>query len=168
MNPNEGGIKTWQWVVTVIVIIVLIVVGVLVFGGKGSQAPVTEETPAVNNTSVGALNRITMTDQYPGNIVYLSSAQVANPSWVVIQTDKAGIPDKIIGSAHLTAGINPSIKITLNQPMIDGATYYATIYTDDGKATFSAVTDVPLKDSNGNIITKVFRASTSVGAGLKG
>lgn len=167
MNPNESGIKTWQWVVTVIVIIVLIVIGVMVFGGKGTQAPITEETPVITETSSATMNRITMTDQYPGNVAYLSSVQVANPSWVVIQTDDKGVPGKIIGSAHFGKGINPG-KITLTQPMLDGNTYYAVIYTDDGKTTFSATNNVPLKDSNGNIIMKVFRASTSVGAEFKG
>jgi hypothetical protein len=167
MNPNESGIKTWQWVVTVIVIIVLIVIGVMVFGGKGTQAPITEETPAATDNSATSLNRITMTDQYPGNVVYLSSVQVADPSWVVIQDDNSGVPGKIIGSARFDKGINPG-KITLTQPMIDGKTYYAVIYTDSGKTKFDATASVPLKDANGNVIMKVFHASTSVGAGLKG
>ena len=166
MNPNETGIKTWQWVVTVIVIVVLIVIGVMVFGGKGTQAPVTDEISDATEVA-GAVNRVTMTDQYPGNIVYLSSVQVANPSWVVIQADNNGLPGKIIGQARFEKGINPG-KITLTQPMVDGGTYYAVIYTDDGKTTFSATTNTPLKDASGNVIMKVFRASTTVGAGFKG
>jgi len=168
MEPNSG-IKTWQWVVTVIVIIVIIVIGVIVFGGKGGETPAaTTETPAPTTASVTDINRIVMSDQYPGNVVYLSSVQVANPSWVVIQDDNAGVPGNIIGSAHFDAGLNGGGKITLSKPMIDGSTYYAVIYTDDGSGTFSATADQPLKDSNGNVIMKVFKASSSVGAGLKG
>ncbi len=166
MEPSSG-IKTWQWVVTVIVIIIIIVIGVIVFGGKGGQNPATTEQTPVASQNQTDLNRIVMTDQYPGNVVYLSSVQVANPSWVVIQTDNAGVPGKIIGSAHFEAGINPG-KITLSQPMIDGATYYAVVFTDDGTGTFNATNDLPLKDANGNVIMKVFKASSSVGAGLKG
>ncbi|MFA6294977.1 MAG: hypothetical protein WC666_00950 [Candidatus Paceibacterota bacterium] len=164
MNPNENGIKTWQWVITVIVIIALIVIGIMVFGGKNSQMPVVEETPITDELG---LNRIIMSDQYPGNVVYISSVQVANPSWVVIQDDNNGLPGKIIGSAHFDKGISPG-KINLTKPMIDGSTYYAVIYTDDGKTTFNVTTNVPLKDAKGNIIMKVFRASTSVGEGFKG
>ncbi len=166
MNPNESGIKTWQWVVTVIVIIVLIIIGVLAFGGKDTQAPVTDATPAVSNIATAGMNRINMTDQYPGDVVYLSSVQVENPSWVVIQNDNDGIPGKIIGQAHFEKGTNPG-KITLTQPMLDGKTYYAVIYTDDGKAVFSSA-NVPLKDDNGNVIMKVFHALSSVGADFKG
>lgn len=167
MEP-QSGIKTWQWVVTVIVIIVLIIIGILVFGGKGSGTPTTEQTPVTTDQSDISLNRITMTDQYPGNVVYLSSVQLAKTGWVVIQTDKAGQPDKVIGSAHFETGLNAGGKVTLTQSMIDGSTYYAVIYTDDGSGTFSASADQPLKDTSGSIIMHVFKASSSVGAGLKG
>jgi len=168
MEPSSG-IKTWQWVVTVIVIIVLIIIGILVFGGKGSSTPGTDQTGTASTTvdNTTALNRITMTDQYPGNVVYLSSVQVAQPSWVVVQADNNGQPGAIIGSAHFAAGINPG-KITLSKPMTDGATYYAVIYTDDGASAFNAATDKPMTDTNGNVIMHVFHASSSVGAGLKG
>ncbi|MDE2172907.1 MAG: hypothetical protein KGJ33_03115 [Patescibacteria group bacterium] len=166
MEPNQG-IKTWQWVVTVIVIIILIVIGIMVFGGKGSPAPVTTESPSPISSPAAAVNRITMTDQYPGNVVYLSSVQLAQPGWVVIQKDNNGQPGDIIGSAHFDAGINPG-KITLTQPLIDGGTYYAVLYTDDGSGTFSTTADQPLKDANGNVIMQVFHGSSSVGASLKG
>ena len=52
--------------------------------------------------------------------------------------------------------------------MIDGSTYYAVIYTDDASGTFNAVTDVPFKDANGNVVMFVFKASSTVGAGQKG
>ncbi len=168
MEPQATGVKTWQWVVTVIVIIALIVIGILVFGSSKTEAPATTDQTA-STTDIGtlALNRIVMSDQYPGNVVYLSSVQVENPSWVVIQSDKNGQPGDIIGSAHFDKGINPG-KITLTKPTVEGGTYYAVIYTDDGAATFNAVTDLPLKDSNGNVIMKIFHASASADINLKG
>jgi hypothetical protein len=169
MEPNTTGVKTWQWVVTVIVIIVLIIIGVLVFGGKGSQAPTTNQTGLASSTdeTTGAVNRISMTDQYPGNVVYLNSVQLEKPGWVVVQADNNGTPGAVIGSAHFDAGINPG-KITLTKAMVDGSTYYAVIYTDDGKGTFNATTDQPLTDSIGNVVMHVFHATTAAGAGLKG
>ncbi|MBU6232129.1 MAG: hypothetical protein KGI45_03645 [Patescibacteria group bacterium] len=167
MEPNSG-IKTWQWVVTVIVIVVLIVIGIIVFGNKGTPSPAaTSSVTPTESVSPSALNRITMTDQYPGNVVYLSSVQVSQPSWVVIQADNNGQPGAILGSAHFDAGINPG-KITLSKPMIDGGTYYAVVYSDDGSGKFNATTDQPLKDSNGNVIMHIFHASSSVGSSLKG
>lgn len=166
MEP-QSGIKTWQWVVTVIVIIVLVVIGVMVFSDKGEVPSTTpEESPAVVDTDT-AINRIVMSDQYPGNVVYLSSVQVSADSWVVIQTDNAGLPGKVIGSAKFKTGINPG-KITLTQPMVDGGTYYAVIYSDNGGASFDATKNTPVKDSKGNVIMKVFKASATVGADFKG
>ncbi len=167
MEPQTG-VKTWQWVVTAIVIIALIIIGIIVFGGKKSGT--TEEpTPTVTTTpSQVGVNRITMNDQYPGNVVYVSLVQVTSPSWVVIQKDNSGVPGAIIGSLHVDAGINPNKTVNLTQSTVEGGTYYAVIYTDDGTGTFSATTDQPLKDASGNVIMQVFHASTSVGAGLKG
>jgi len=168
MEPQTSGVKTWQWVVTIIVIIVLIVIGVLVFGGEKTEAPTNTDTASsTDQTNALSLNRIVMSDQYPGNVVYLSSVQVEKPSWVVIQADKNGEPGDIIGSTYFTAGINPG-KITLTKPTLEGATYYAVIYTDDGDGKFDAKKDLPLEDSNGNVIMKIFRASASVGQELKG
>ncbi len=164
---SQEGIKTWQWVVTVIVIIVLIVIGVMVFGDKGTEVPVVtdDETPAVTDTT--AVNRIVMSDQYPGNVVYLSSVQVANPSWVVIQADNAGVPGKVLGQVRFEAGINPG-KITLTQSMVDGGTYYAVLYTDVAGASFDITKNAPVKDAKGATIMKVFKASASVGVDFKG
>lgn len=168
MEPQTSSVKTWQWIVTIVVIIALIVLGILVFGGKKTNAPVTTDDTAANQIPTTSLNKIVMSDQYPGNVVYVSSVQVQNPSWVVIQSDKDGQPGAIMGSAHFDAGINPGGKITLSTPTLDGGTYYAVIYTDSGSGKFDAVKDVPLKDSVGNIIMRIFHASSSAGAGLKG
>ena len=167
MEPSQG-IKTWQWVVTVIVIIILVIVGIIVFGGNKSAPTTTDNTPApaVSTAPTTNSNRIIMSDQYPGDVVHLDSVQVAQPSWVVIQTDKAGQPDKIIGSTHFDTGVNPG-QVTLTQPTIDGGTYYATIFTDDGSGKFSAKADVPLKDANGSVIMHVFHASASATTGTK-
>ncbi|MFA6314940.1 MAG: hypothetical protein WC648_01040 [Candidatus Paceibacterota bacterium] len=168
MEPNQSGIKTWQWVVTVIVIIALIIIGVLVFGSKGTDSPVTgDETPAITDETPGTVNRITMTDQYPGNVVYLSSVQLAKAGWVAIHKDNAGMPGAVIGSAYFEAGINPG-KVTLSESLVDGGTYYAMLHSDDGDAIFSEAKDVPLKDANGNVIMKVFRGSASADATIKG
>lgn len=168
MNPNESGIKTWQWVVTAIVIIVLIIIGIMVFGNKSSQTPADQTATNDQSTNpAGAVNRIVMSDQYPGNVVYLSSVQLASPGWVVVQTDNNGTPGTVIGSAHFDAGINPG-KVTLTTPTVEGGTYYAVLYTDDGSGSFNASTDKPLTDSRGNAIMQIFHASASVGAGMKG
>lgn len=164
MQP-ESGVKTWQWVVTVIVIVALIIIGISVFGGKSTQAPTgDDDTTAGSSTEV---NRVVMSDQFPGNVVYLSSVQLAKPGFVVVHKDNAGQPGDIIGSAYFDAGINPG-KITLTSSTVEGGVYYAMLHTDDGDKLFDVTKDLPLKDSKGNVIMKLFRAAASVGAGFKG
>ena len=168
MDPQTSGVRPWQWVVTIIVIIALIVIGILVFGNKKTEAPITtDQATTTDQTGTLALNRVVMSDQYPGNVVYLSSVQAENPAWVAIQSDNNGQPGEIIGSAHFDKGINPG-KVTLTKPTVEGGTYYAVIYTDDASGKFNATTDLPLKDSNGNVIMKIFHASASADINLKG
>lgn len=169
MEPNASGVKTWQWVVTAIVTIVLIIIGIMVFGNKKSEAPAIDynTSTTTDTTSTQEVNRIVMSDQYPGNVVYLSSVQLAKPGWVVVHKDNAGQPGEIIGSQWFEAGINPG-KITLKMSTTEGGVYYAMLHSDDGDKVFNSAKDLPLKDSRGNIIMKIFRAAASAGAGIKG
>ena len=163
MEPNQG-IKTWQWVVTVIVIIILIVLGYYLFkGNNGAMTPTDTSMSSTTDMTSDAneVNRIVVSDQYPGNVVYISSVQLANPGWVEIHKDNAGTPGAVIGSAYFAAGINPG-KITLTENTVDGGTYYAIIHSDDGDKKFDVTKDLPLKDSNGNVIMKVFHVTTNV------
>jgi hypothetical protein len=169
MQP-QNGIKTWQWVVTAVVIVVIIIIGIWVFGNKGSSTPASMNAPVATTdtmSATGAINRIVMSDQYPGDVVYLNSAQFANPGWVVIDADNNGTPGAILGETYFASGINPG-KISLSQPMVDGGTYYAIMYNDDGNQKFNTATDKPLTDANGNVIMKVFHASASVSSEIKG
>lgn len=166
MQPENSGIRTWQWVVTIIVIIVLVIIGIFVFGGSKTEAPTTDGTPSATEPTQSG-NRIIMSDQFPGNVVYISSVQASKPVWVAVHKDDAGKPGAIIGSARFAAGINPG-RINLTEPTVDGGTYYAMMHEDDGDATFDTGKDVPLEDENGNIIMKIFRATTSATAEIKG
>ena len=171
MNPNEqGGIKAWQWVVTVIVIIALIVIGIMFFGKKsddGTMVPKDDTSMTDTSGTASEVNRIVMSDQFPGNIVYISSVTLANGGWVEIHADKAGQPGEYVGSAYFDKGISPG-KITLTKPTIEGGIYYAMLHSDDGDKKFDASKDLPTKDAKGNIIMKLFRASSAVEAGIKG
>lgn len=158
MEPQGTGIKTWQWVVTVIVIIVLIILGYNMFKG-GSTTPSTDDV-TTDGTTPGSTsaNRIIVSDQFPGNIVYVTSVQFAQPGFVEIHKDNAGQPGAIIGSQYFDKGTNTG-KITLTEATVDGGIYYAVLYTDNGDKKFNAAQDLPLKDSAGNTIMKIFRAT---------
>ncbi len=167
MDQNQG-IKTWQWVVTVIVIIILIVLGYYLFKGNGTDNGNTNgnatSTETVNENEI---NRVVVSDQYPGNVVYISSAQLANGGWVVIHKDNAGKPGAVIGSAYSAKGIAP-VKITLTEKTVNGGTYYAALHADDGDMKFDAAKDAALKNSRGDAIMQIFRASETVSEIFKG
>ncbi len=166
MEPSSG-IRTWQWVVTIIVIIILIVIGIIVFGGKKSEAPVTTDNNPTTTDTTSGTNRIVMSDQYPGNVVNVSSVQLDQPGYIAIHKDNNGQPGAVIGYAHFDKGINPG-KITLTTPTVEGGTYYAMLHSDNGDNKFSETADAALKDSNGNIIMKIFRVGASLGTEVKG
>ncbi|MCX6715817.1 MAG: hypothetical protein NT077_02220, partial [Candidatus Taylorbacteria bacterium] len=130
MQP-EKGLRTWQWVVTAIVVIVLIVIGIMAFSKKSPKAETPNEPVNTVDTTVPGANSIVIGDQYPGNVAYVSSVQLAKAGWVVIHKDNKGEPGAVMGYAWANEGINP-LKITLSQPMIDGGTYYAMLHSDNG------------------------------------
>ncbi len=170
MEPASNGIKAWQWVVTIIVIIALIIIGVIVFGNKNTDTDMTVPSDDVATTEPVSTesNRVVLSDQFPGNVVYVSSVTLTNPGWVEIHKDNAGVPGAIIGSLYMDKGINPGGKITLTSPTVEGGIYYAMLHSDDGDKIFDASKDLPLKDSKGDIIMRLFHATAAASAGIKG
>lgn len=162
MEPTNG-IKTWQWVVTVIVIVALIILGYYMF--SGSKTPtlnpdITTDT-TTSDDATNNVNRIMVSDQFPGNIVYVSSVLLAKPGFVVIYKDNNGTPGEVIGSQYFSAGTYPG-KITLTSSTVEGGKYYAVLHLDNGDKKFDIAKDLPIKDASGNIIMKPFRATNSV------
>lgn len=160
---TESGIRTWQWVVTVIVIIILIIAGYYLFKSNEAVAPVTTNTENSTTTeNANPINRVVISDQFPGNIVYLSSVQLDRPGFVAIQKDNNGAAGDVIGYQYFDKGINPG-KVTLTSPTKEGGMYYAVLYSDtDGDKKFDIKKDSLIKDASGNAIMKPFRATSSI------
>jgi hypothetical protein len=165
MQPENSGIKPWQWVTTVIIIIVVVILGYWLFSNSGSNAGNQSAATGAASTTAPAsteANSLVVTDQYPGNVVYVSSVRLAAPGFVVIQSDSAGTPGKVIGMQYFAAGINPG-KITLTSPTVDGGLYYASLYSDTvGNQSFDMTKDSLIVDSHGTSITETFHALANV------
>ncbi len=162
---QTNGIKTWQWIVTVVVIILLIVLGYKMFSGSSSAVvSKTENVDTATSTATKVenanLNRIMVSDQAPGNKVYISSVQLSAGGFVVVQKDNKGTPGDIMGDKYFERGIYPG-QVSLTSPTAENGTYYAVIYSDDGDKKFDSKKDLPLKDSAGNVILKVFKVTSS-------
>jgi hypothetical protein len=166
MNPEQStsGVKAWQWIVGIIVVIIIVILGYYLMksnGNSSNTAPVASTTAPAAST-VASNNGIVIADQFPGNIVYVSSVQLAAPGFVVIKADNSGTPGAVIGSKAFPAGINPG-QINLTKSMVDGGTYYAALYADTASTgVFNASVDQPITDANGNAIMKIFHASANI------
>lgn len=156
MQPNNSGIRPWQWIVSILVIIALIVLGVFIATRDNES---TDENQQPNRPQITQdSNRLVVTDQFPGNLVYITTVQLAADGFVVIHKDKNGTPGDIIGSVYFPKGIGPT-KVTLTEKTVDGGTYYAVLHTDsNGDKIFSASADATLKDAQGAVIWKSFKA----------
>jgi hypothetical protein len=167
MQPeNTSGIKPWQWVVTIIVIIIIVILGFWLFSKNGSSTPTQNNLGTGTTTSTvpasTEANSVVVTDQYPGNVVYISSVRLAKPGFVVIQKNNGGIPGAVIGTQYFAAGINPG-KITLTSSTIDGGLYYASLYSDTvGNQKFDITKDTLVQDSHGTAIIETFHALANV------
>ena len=166
MQPeNTSGIKPWQWIVTIIVIIIIVILGIWLFSKNGSSTSSQTTTNTTNTPTTPAsteANSVVVTDQYPGNVVWVSSVRLASPGFVVIQKNNGGTPGAVIGTQYFAAGINPG-KITLTSPTVDGGLYYASLYTDSvGNQQFDITKDMLVQDSHGTAIIETFHALANV------
>lgn len=153
-NPNGG--SSWQWSVTaVVIIIILVVIGYMVF----KKSPDGSDTINTNNPATSQEeNRLIVNDQFPGNIVYVATVQLAKTGFVSVRKSTAGAPGAAIGTKLFEKGTN-SGNVTLGENTIDGMSYYAVLYDDtDGDRIFDETKDQPIRDKAGNIIMKMFRA----------
>jgi hypothetical protein len=160
---SQNGIKSWQWIVTVIVVVLIIIFGIYWISGKNSAPAPVAETPSADTSSdqnKTINNGIVVADQYPGNIAYISSVQLAQPGFVVIKKDAAGLPGKTIGSTYFKSGIHPG-QVSLSESMTDGSLYYAALFVDSNNNGTLDASDAPAKDSSGKAIMKTFRATSS-------
>jgi hypothetical protein len=168
MNPETTNSSVWKWVVTIVVIVALVIIGIVVFGGGKNAEPVTETN---NDQKVEQENitsdKVVVVDQFPGNVVYVSSVSLSKPGFVVIKKDAQGVPGEVIGTQYFEAGINPG-KVTLSQPTVNGKTYYAVLYSDNGDKKFDMTKDMEVKDARQNTVMRPFRTTSDANVEIKG
>jgi hypothetical protein len=149
--------NTVWWIVGVVV--VLIIGGVWFFSSRDSATNDGEN--GGEETLLPTSGRISVDNQYPGKIVYVSSATLPKDGFVVIHKDNAGTAGAIIGSKAFKKGTNPG-TVELTEATVNGGTYYAMLHEDNGDGVFNAATDMPLKDAQGNVIMKMFKVTTDI------
>lgn len=164
MEPNpRGSIAPWQWIVTVIVIVAIILLIVFFTRSSTPNLPVSPASGTAPITAPVAptTNALIVADQFPGNVAYITSAQVTKPAWVVVReilpTGKAGT---VLGNTYLAeAGIFP-VRVELSKSTLDKKTYLVELYEDNGDKVFNLANDTALLGANGKPATATFKASS--------
>jgi hypothetical protein len=158
----NSGIKPWQWILTIAVIVIILILGGYMYSVRNDSTEINEEEQigSVDQNLTGS-NRLVMSDQFPGNIVYVATVELAQDGFVVIHKNNAGKPGAVIGSEYFKRGNQPG-SIDLTEKTVDGASYIAELHIDDGDGVFDAAKDLPAKDANGAVVMKLFRATTDL------
>lgn len=107
-------------------------------------------------------NALFLVEQRPGNMIIVNIVALLSPGYVVIHESANGKPGAIIGaSALLENNGGQNIPITLIRPAKDGEELIAMLHTEKSVAGFDPQTDLPIRDTEGNIIHAVFGVSAS-------
>ena len=141
-----------------ILLVAAIGVGTLALSGKNRE-PVPSEVASGETTPLVSESKdaVTVSDQSTGDSMTIDSATLEDGGYVVIHEDADGKPGAIIGSStYLPAETSEDIQLPLNRFAEEGEMLYAMLHSDDGNNLFQAVNDLPIKDSQGNIVVKKF------------
>jgi hypothetical protein len=161
MEPNRTGISTTQWVIMAIVVVALVVFGVYMLT-RGDSMPAGTPS-AVNTTQLPQYkNVVTVTDQFPGNIVYITTVELAKDGFVVVYDGNPAQGGKVIGSSYVKAGVRPG-QVNLSTKTLDGKTYYVALYVDSNANGVFDATDAPALGASGSPVVQMFRATLAVG-----
>lgn len=162
MDGEQESSKKLVIGVVVFIIIAAVAVGAYYFAAGRRTAETERETSGEEGTAVTTtteINRLVVTDQFPGTIVYISAVELADNGFVVIHRESTdGKPGEIVGSEFFDRGTNPG-QITLVRTTNDMDSYFAMLHKDDGDGRFNAAKDLPIKDSKGQVIMLKFRVT---------
>lgn len=104
---------------------------------------------------------LTVDDQFPGPLVFISHVQLPQGGWVVIHRDESGAPGAIAGVGYFDKDLTTG-EVNLSRVSADGETYHAVLYRDDGNVIFDQKLDSVYRDDKGLPIVTTFRITKNV------
>ncbi len=160
--------------------IILIIVAILVVSGgaffywtnkssntessANSLSQVSTPTSSNNPTS-NKENKIIVEDQSDGDILVISSLMLSKPGFVVLHKSTAdGKPGTVVGSSsYLMENLDEELDIDISPIAKKGDTYFAMLHedTNGNKKYDDEATDMPVKDSQGNVVMTKFTITES-------
>ncbi|MEK7610356.1 MAG: hypothetical protein AAB468_01240 [Patescibacteria group bacterium] len=151
-------------VIGLVILLVLVVAGAI-WLGRGDEA--NRQTGAANQPGAngqgasGGDATVTVNDQFPGQIVYLSNLSLPTGGWVVIHEDGGGAPGAVVGQKYFSASDRVGV-INLNQTTINGRRYWAMVHTDNGDGIFDPTVDLPAQNAVGENVMVGFNVTTTL------
>ena len=102
-------------------------------------------------------NKIIVNDQPAGMRVMIESVSMDQVGWVVVREDRNGEFGNILGAQRFDIGSSNG-EVELLRNTVEGGTYYAVIYGDDGDMKFDYEKDTPILSDNEEPIFVEFKA----------
>ncbi|MEK7650271.1 MAG: hypothetical protein AAB364_00110 [Patescibacteria group bacterium] len=156
------------------IILVVVVLAILVVGGvwlwKQESDRDLNQLGAVgqlgnNNAALVAPTTekvaLTVEDQFPGTVVFVSSVELPKGGWVVIHRDNAGAPGEIAGAGYFGADVLTG-EVNLSKMSAEGEKYYAVLYHDNGDFNFDLKTDLVYRDANNQPVLATFTVTRTL------
>jgi len=128
-----------------------------------SDEVMTPETPQAEETEPLATQPVVQTPknsllvdtQKAGDEVVVKNINVSKPGYVVIQESSDGKPGRIMGSSNLL-NAGETKETYVKAEISSDKEYFAVLYTETGDKFFNKAKDVPIEDTEGNIIMMKF------------
>ncbi len=143
----------------IVLAVVALLAGWWLLNNDGAQGPAAVGTVNPNSTSTEPENnagaRLTVNDQFPGQIIFISDVTLPNGGWVVIRRDNAGTPGDFVGAGYFGPNVHVG-EVDLSTPTREGERYYGVLYDDNGDGRFSLGGDEPILGADGQPLQVIF------------
>jgi len=144
--------------IIIIVIVAVFALGLSLVLREDTATQVSPNDTTSKNDTVKEKNRLIVTDQFPGDVVFVSSITLETGGWVVIhEADDKGNTQAVIGSRYFSNGTYPG-EVELTKSLVDGKRYIAMLHSDDGDQKFDPSKDLPIKNTRSAVIQVFFQA----------
>lgn len=140
MDNNNGGKKLIVILVAVILVAAFLAIWFSARGTKplnGVQPEAISFSAAQKVNELGALD---VPDQFPGLVAFVSRVDLPAGGFVVIKKNNAGQPGDVIGATFFDKDTRIG-NVDLSEATVDGQSYWAEAWTDNGDAVFSLTAD---------------------------
>lgn len=159
MDNNNSGKKL---IIVIVIIIVLAVILAIWLSWRQSPASQTPEQLSFSEAQkANESASLDVPDQFPGNIVYVSRVDFPAGGFVVVRKVASSTPAQVLGVTFFDKDTRLG-NVDLSEATVDGESYLAQGWTDDGDAQFNEVTDKIITNANGERLEIMFEATKNL------